>query len=327
MSEQQIEDNDTGEVVEHSDGQMDYLSERIAEVKEEFEPEVEDTEEEAEPEVESVDEEPEETKADKTLDTFARLLEKEEKQREASEQFSKRQKELESKYSEVESELNKFKEAKENFAADPLSYLKTLGATEGDLDVIAKMIYYQTMGDDAPAEFGQLKDKFQTKQELKQLREELARQDTAKNTAAQEKADEQFREAYVESLFDASDAIPEEFPLVQKFVETYSDAKAVGVMYDYAYQNAVQNPRGAPLTPAECMAKLEEQLVSLTKLNEETAPDVPAKPKKKKRTLRNKQSTIQSPDKDYEGMTDEEVVREARKRANAVLRAGGHIKD
>ncbi len=314
---------DDGIEVEHSPETLEYLTERAEEVAEEFGPE--DNEEEISAESVESTEEAEPAEEDKPstadqVDALTRIMAKESKQRTDREEFDTERQQFADDKSALEAEVKEYRSNKDKLSRDPISFLKTLGASEDDLQTIAKMIYYDGLGEDAPSEYGELKDKFETKQEIAQLRELLEKQDTDRNTATQAATDAKYREEYVETLFDTVESISEDFPLSKKYTENKGEQAVVNALYQYAQQNATaNNGEGDALTPEQCLQKLENQLSEFIKLND-TAPNEPAeKTVKKRKTLRTKTTKLQKPATDYENMTPEEVVIEARKRFSSVM--------
>lgn len=230
--------------------------------------------------------------------------------------------EREGKLKQAEAELAKLKElnnnlmqSKSRFMADPARYIKEL-YPEASLSDIAKALWYEDLGDNAPAEYKLSKTANIAKTEIQQLREEL---ETERKRIAEEnermKAEVAYNQ-YVGAVTSFVKEVPEDLTLVKSFAQANPDA-ASQAMLKLATQH-VQATGQVP-TPEQCAKALQAELETFQKIF------VPAQPKAEPvttampTTLRNKYQTIQPNRRDASNGDEESKFEAAFKAAASML--------
>lgn len=241
-----------------------------------------------------------------------RILAREAKLREEKESFEASQAEFKTK-------LQEYEQAKRAAAADPISYLKTLGFSQENLIDLAKAAYYESLGDMAPNEYRGQKESLALKREVEQLKARLEAKEKQPEAAPETN---EALVAYQNELLEATKSFDvEQYPSVARIVDSYSEMTVAADMLAVAEEYAQQRGGvGAPLTPEQCLMEVEHRYNEmLAKLTPQVAEQRPAKqeaaPARRNKTLSNSMSSNIPPERVVtEDMSYDEVASLARSR-------------
>lgn len=306
-------DNGTLVTPEELQSQGDqYLKERLAEIKQQFgdsDSESSQAAEEDQTAAKEPEEKEEEAKDDKSEEaeseekteragkSLRRLMAKEKRILEERKKFDEERKDYEEK-------LAQYDEAKRAASIDPLAFLKSLEISDEQLQDLAKSVYYEALGDDAPEDYKGSRELLQLKKEIASLKAEK----TGGKKEEQPEIDVQARyQELVASYEDAVYGVDEGSAAVNQVIEKYGEDAVVQDILQVANQYATQNPNDPnPITSEEALEYLEEvyaEKLGLTKAEPEPEPEQKARaPKTLRNNVSNKsaRAEIPDPDKDWE---------------------------
>ncbi len=141
-------------------------------------------------------------------------------------------KEYEESIRQLQSRMSEYESAKAAFAADPVSYIRSL-VPDIDLDDLAKTLWYERLGSAAPPEYRAIKearaarvDALKSRSAFETLQKRTAEDDARKQADAAEAQ-------YVDGLRGYLASVPSSFPLVQHLATQKPDV-AVRMMHDAA---------------------------------------------------------------------------------------------
>lgn len=203
--------------------------------------------------------------------------------------------------------------AQRSFRHDPASFIKSI-APDIDLADLAKTLWYEKLGQQAPPEYRATKEARAAQGSIEQLRAEFEQKISEERQRwAQEQAAAQQEQAYNQylgSLASYAKAPPENLPLVKGYAAADPDRVQRGLLK--IAQKHAQATGGEVLTPEQCAAKLEKELQGLrAALGVPAAAPQPAPtPVPAGGTLRNKHQSIQ-PNRALSGQLDDEAKFEA----------------
>lgn len=257
--------------------------------------------------------------------TARRLLEKEKALREAREAFEKEQQakleEFESSKTEWQEKLTAFETAAEEARYNPVEYLQSLGLSKDELLDTARIIFFQENEELATDDIKQKIQEIKYRQELKRLENKF------ESKLKKDEPDENQAKlvAYQNSLVTAAGEVSaESFPLTAKYIANGADKMEVAnAMYAAASQYAQEtNGQGAPLTPEQCLERVEKQLKRLQLVNNQPDNSVTQEQEQKSPVIRNRTTKVVQ-NIDESKLSFEEQRARARARANAVMREKG----
>lgn len=193
--------------------------------------------------------------------------------------------------------IDGYEDAQKKFKYSPVEYIRKL-APDINLADLAKQLWYEQLGEAAPAEYRATREARAAKSTVEELRAEMEQRLQAERQrwseesqrAEQEKAYNQ----YIGALGNVAKAPPDEYPLVKSFAQT-SPERVHQALFKIAQKHA-QATGGEVLSPQECAAKLNSELSNLrTALGVQDSPSVPATKQAAPpvSTLRNKHSSVQ----------------------------------
>ncbi len=318
---------------------MDSRRAELAGLTEE-DPEPEAEAEAADSEVESAEaaEVAEEPEAPKETATSAarRAIAREKKILAEREELSKERAQFEADNKESLEKIEEFGRTKARALINPLEHLTSIGLSEDDLLNVAREIYYNQMPDQATpavqAEMARLKQDRRIKSQTQRIDELEAKKAEPEPEQEQGPTPEQqaFVSEYKANLYQAAATIDqEEFPLAAEYAKgDFNDL--VGGMFALATNNARnQNGQGTPLTPAECLERVEAHLRAekaketpavQAQQTEETPPT-----QSKRAPLRNTNTAARPSDKPAGELTPEEYKEQLRSRFFEKLQEGGVV--
>lgn len=178
-----------------------------------------------------------------------------------------------------QTKVDAFEANQRRFKADPAAYVRSL-APDADLSEVAKSLWYDRLGDQAPPEYRTAKDAKSALLEVERLRAEIQERDKRlSETQAQQEA--RVAEAqYVASLQSFATAVPDSYGRVRALATQKPDV-AVQLMYQAASTiaaglaaEATPEQISAALTPDKAAAAVEQYLEGLAY----PAPPAPAQP-------------------------------------------------
>lgn len=246
---------------------------------------------------------------------LSRIARREKRQREQHEarlaEIDVKMKELESKASGVSS-LDDLKALADS---DPVALFAALGIKDKLADK-AKSLYYEELGEDAPAEAKENRRIRQLEAEIRAVKRETTEWRNSQQQAAQQVANQQLVDKYVNTLELSLSEVPAEFKHVVALAKNNRQG-AVQAMYQMAVSAAEANPQAEIASPAELIEALEEnilgELAQLGYTNDSPKKTTETEQKKTSgKTLTNKQVKDQTKPKPA-AMTDEERLRNAEK--------------
>lgn len=261
--------------------------------------------------------------------TARRLLRKEKELRERSAELAAnaeaKEQEFVEKQSEWEEKIKSFESASQEVKYNPVDYLKSLGIEGEDLLDVARVIFFQETPELATDEVKQKLQQMEYKKELRRLEAKFDQKTEEEPTEEEKEVVAPALVAYQESIVSFAESVDESaFPLTAKFIEEAPEGQNRGFavaeeMYKAAIEHADSNEgKGTPLTPEQCMEKVESILKNL-QLNEEAKQTSVAESEEKPAPLRNN-LTKTVDDVDDSNLSYEELRAKAQKRFKAKLR-------
>jgi hypothetical protein len=231
----------------------------------------------------------------------------------------KQLKETEERLKAIDERSTALEQAKQLLRTNASEFVRKF-APDADPADLAKQLWYSTLGDNAPPEFRaemqaraaahSVKDELRAEfeDEKKRFREGLER----------EQAEQAFHQ-YIGSIGSFATSVPDEYPLVQRFAKESPERVRQGLLK--VAQNHAQATGGAVLTPAECAAKLNEELSALAKVIAPTPAPAAEPPSTQTATLRNHHQSVQ-PSRTLPDPSDEDAKFQAAMDVVRKLRAG-----
>lgn len=200
--------------------------------------------------------------------------------------------------------------AQRKFAHDPISFIRQM-APDINLADLAKSLWYENLGDGAPADYRATKEARTAKSTVEELRAEMEQKLQAERQRwaeelQQQKAEEAYHQ-YVGAIGAFAQSVPEEYPLVKSFASSDPSKVQKGLLK--IAQRHAQETGGEVLTPAEAAARLNKELEGLRAalgVNNTPPPAAPKAAAPAVSTLRNKHQTIQ-PNRSAPDPHDEEA--------------------
>lgn len=206
--------------------------------------------------------------------------------------------------------------AKARFLANPTDYLRKLAPELKPAD-LAKALWYESLGDDAPIEHRVKKTERAAQQTVEELRAEIEAERQRHSQAEEDAKMEAAHHQYVGALKSIATAVPDEYPLVKAFSSQDPERVTRG-LYRMAQKHA-RATNGEVATPSQCAAMLQKELAGLQAALTPTAPAAPPPSKAAPGTpssLRNAHSSVQTPKS--AAMTEDEKFEAALEAARAV---------
>lgn len=247
---------------------------------------------------EAVETPPEEPQEDRSL---ARIMERESKLAEKQAAYDAAQDEL----NDLRSRLDRFEGTQSTFAADPISYIRSL-APDMDLKRLAEGLWNEHLGEKAPAEYLQKKAATRQYSEQGARLAKLEQRDQEREQRAQQESAQRGLQQYLGSLSSfAESADTGNFPLVAGLNQK-SPQVVAGAMERIARTHARQT-NGQVLTPEQVGQALEKELA----IYQLSAPPVnePTPAPAQGTSLRNSSNQVQ-PDRVAEDELSDEFLHE-----------------
>ena len=243
-----------------------------------------------------------------------KILAREKKLRDEKSQFEADQKENREK-------MAQYEQAKRLASVDPLSFLKSLGVEGDQLVDVAKSIYYEILGEDAPEEDKGERAALQARREVAALRAELEQERQQREKAQAQQSNTAELEAYQAQMVESVKTFDtDKFPTMARVVEAYGEQAVANDLMQAAVQ--VAQAQNSVITAEQGLQLLEDHYGRL--LGPLTGSDTPqeeAETEQKKaptKTLRNSMTKTQPPSK--EPQTLDEIKADARAKFNAALK-------
>jgi hypothetical protein len=212
----------------------------------------------------------------------------------------------------LKGQIAEYERAKRIAKRDPVAALKSMGFEPKDIQDAARHLYSESLGDDAPAEAKQLRERASLLRETDELRAQLEELKASVPRMFEEQKREVTRQAYVAQIKNALPSAAEGTKYLSRFVKKDPDAAARAI-YAIAEKHAADE--GTVPDIRDMAKKLESQLVSeLSMFIDEDAP--PAAPKQttkaageqKTATLTNRSATATKPRR--QPSNDDEIIAE-----------------
>lgn len=193
--------------------------------------------------------------------------------------------------------IDSYEAAQKKFKYNPVDYIRSL-APDVNLADLAKQLWYEQLGEAAPADYRATQEARKARSTVEDLRAEMEQKIQAERQRWQEEQAQQQQEMaynqYLGALGAIAKEVPPEYPLVKSFASSSPD-RVQQALFKIAQQHA-QATGGQVLSPAECAAKLNSELEGIRNALVPPAPAAqPAPPKAAPpvATLRNKHTSIQ----------------------------------
>lgn len=215
-------------------------------------------------------------------------------------------KQFETEVSSIREQVAAYETAQKNFKYNPVQFIRQM-APDIDLADLAKQLWYEKLGDVAPADYRATKEARAAQGSIEQLRAEAkADVERVREEIKREQAEQAYHQ-YVGAIGSLARSVPETYPLVKSFAKDDPDSVQRGLL-KIAQQHA-QQTGGQVLTPDECAAKLNEKLAQLQSRLTPATPVAPAPTKNEQpaATLRNKHTSVQ-PNRTVPNEQDEEAL-------------------
>ena len=254
-----------------------------------------------------------ETVADSGIAKIKKLMAFEAEKRE----FDQKRKEIETEYNRMRAEVEAAQQFKQRVLHDPAAALKQL-AGDKDLADVAKQLWYESLGNEAPPEYRAKKEGRETlslaEQKIAEFEERQKRLAEEQTRYQQEVAVNQYRGA----LSSYATAVPETYQLVNNLAKQDS-GRVTEIMFKIAQDHA-RRTGGQVLTPEQTVQALEEKLSGFKALVAPAAAATPAPTKTPAAptSLRNKQTSNQSTRAVEDDLDDDALFKRAMEAARSV---------